>query len=267
MSATENDSYFSRFFLKFIEIVAAGLATAVSGYLIAHLTGVLTSPVPAPVAAVSPVAPSPSAVSSPSAQTSPSIANSGSNTAAQVTPAISANANEQRPAQLEVNTPSLPQPTRKTVNPTKAELARKPVDNAATAATGAREQNSFLSRVRAALTNVDANRAQSPLLPHANAIAASTAIPQPHSAIDQAGAVSRVPSGASGSPPAQQSPTEPNPSNPLEIKSRSVVDAQSPPAPPAEKEAGVLSALEQILRNDPLRAADDVPRPPMLVGQ
>ena len=53
MPAPENVSYFShfsRFFLKFVEIIAAGLATAVSGYLIAHLSGVLSSPGPAPVA-------------------------------------------------------------------------------------------------------------------------------------------------------------------------------------------------------------------------
>jgi hypothetical protein len=36
MSVPVEVSYFSRFLVKFIEIVAAGLATAVSGYLIAH---------------------------------------------------------------------------------------------------------------------------------------------------------------------------------------------------------------------------------------
>jgi hypothetical protein len=34
--------------LKFVEIIAAGLATAVSGYLIARLSGALLSPAPAP---------------------------------------------------------------------------------------------------------------------------------------------------------------------------------------------------------------------------
>ena len=38
MPASDNVSYFSRFFLKFVEIIAAGLATAVSGYLIAHFS-------------------------------------------------------------------------------------------------------------------------------------------------------------------------------------------------------------------------------------
>jgi hypothetical protein len=46
MSAPDN--VFSRFLLKFVEIIAAGLATAVSGYLIARLSGALLSPAPAP---------------------------------------------------------------------------------------------------------------------------------------------------------------------------------------------------------------------------
>jgi hypothetical protein len=57
MPTLENVSYFSRFFLKFVEIITAGLATAVSGYLIAHLSGVLSSPGPAPAAAVTVASP------------------------------------------------------------------------------------------------------------------------------------------------------------------------------------------------------------------
>jgi hypothetical protein len=38
------DSYFSRFFTKFVEISAAGVATAVSGFVLAHFTGYLNSP-------------------------------------------------------------------------------------------------------------------------------------------------------------------------------------------------------------------------------
>jgi hypothetical protein len=54
MSISAEVSYFSRFLVKFIEIIAAGLATAVSGYLIAHLSGALSSPAPIPAAAVKP---------------------------------------------------------------------------------------------------------------------------------------------------------------------------------------------------------------------
>ncbi len=40
-------SYFSRFTVKFIEISAAGIATAVSGFVLAHLTGYAAAPAPA----------------------------------------------------------------------------------------------------------------------------------------------------------------------------------------------------------------------------
>ena len=39
MSVADKGSYFSRFFVKVVEIVAAAAATAVSGYLVAHLSG------------------------------------------------------------------------------------------------------------------------------------------------------------------------------------------------------------------------------------
>ena len=39
MSVADKGSYFSRFFVKVVEIVAAAVATAVSGYLVAHLSG------------------------------------------------------------------------------------------------------------------------------------------------------------------------------------------------------------------------------------
>jgi hypothetical protein len=43
------ETYLSRFFVKFIEISAAGVATAVSGYVLAHLGGYLNNPQPAAV--------------------------------------------------------------------------------------------------------------------------------------------------------------------------------------------------------------------------
>src|ERR1700732_5345411 len=47
-------SYFSRFFVKFVEIIAAGVASAISAYLLAHFGGVLLS---SPTPASAPVAP------------------------------------------------------------------------------------------------------------------------------------------------------------------------------------------------------------------
>src|SRR6266496_2901380 len=43
-------SYLSRFFVKFVEVIAAGVATAISAYLLAHFGGLLppSTPVSAP---------------------------------------------------------------------------------------------------------------------------------------------------------------------------------------------------------------------------
>src|SRR6516225_6705428 len=51
------------------------------------------------------------------------------------------------------------------------------------------------------------------------------------------------------------------------IKSRPVVDAQSAPTTSAGKDTGVLSPLEQMLRQDPLAGAEQAPRPPLPVGE
>jgi len=239
MPAPESGSYFSRFFLKFVEIIAAGLATAVSGYLIAHLTGVLSSPWPAP-AAVNQVAPS--------ASTNPPAQAIAPNASTSSTP-IPVNANDQRLApQRELNG----QPARRTVNVTKPERTRKHIDNAAsTAAT-------FASQVRAALTNVDANRTNPyDVSPHQ-----PPAIAQPQSGTNTPSTVAPV-----AAPPRQQSPIEFNPPVPVEIKSRPVVDAQPAPATSAGQDTGVLSPLEQLLRQDPLAGDEQAPRPPLPVGQ
>ena len=39
-------SYFSRFFVKFDEVSAAGLASAICAYLLAHFGGLLVAPAP-----------------------------------------------------------------------------------------------------------------------------------------------------------------------------------------------------------------------------
>jgi len=117
MSVPDDHSYFSRFLLKFVEIIAAGLATAASGYLIAHLSGALSSPAPA---AAFQVIPSTSTVS-------------GSLPAQPIPPPISANINEQRLSPQEVNAPRVARPARKTVNTTKAEPPLKHSDSATNA--------------------------------------------------------------------------------------------------------------------------------------
>jgi hypothetical protein len=61
-------SYFSRFFVKFVEISAAGLASAISAYLLAHLGGLLSSsPTPASAPAQTAVQVGPTADEAPGA--------------------------------------------------------------------------------------------------------------------------------------------------------------------------------------------------------
>src|SRR5262249_11343826 len=113
MSASEDASYFSRFLLKFVEIIAAGLATAVSGYLIAHLTGLLSSPAPPPATAVIQVAPS--ALSTAPVEAVAPSTNPTSNSPPQVNAPIPANVIEQPPSgQQEVKAPPPPKPARRT---------------------------------------------------------------------------------------------------------------------------------------------------------
>jgi hypothetical protein len=270
MSASDNTPYLSRFFLKFIEIIAAGLATAVTGYLIAHLSGALRSPSPAPAPTVVQVSPSANTVSNlpsePNTSSASAISNAPSqpiapnanipSSPAQAIPPISGGANDRRlPSQQGINAPFTLQPQRKTVSTTKPETA-----------TAARKQSSFVSRVRAALTEPEAKYPDAVSPPQGNATPAPAPAAQTNPA--RAAVVPTVPSAAAAlsAPPAQ----EPLPSlpAPVEITSRPIVDLQAPPAPPVERETGGLSALEQMLRHDPLQMRDDeVPRPPMPVGQ
>jgi hypothetical protein len=233
MSTPENVSYFGRFFLKFVEIVAAGLATAVSGYLIAHLSGVLPAAGPAPVAPVIQAAPSANTVSSGPAQASPPDLKTAS------TPISLDNGDQRLAPQLEPNSSPVAQPARRMGNVSKPQSVRKRVDNA--------PDQGFVSQIRAALMNADANRADPPV----------EASPR------QPSDVARPP--AAG-PSRQQPPFESSPAAPVEIQSRPVVDPQSAPAS-ADKDVGLLSTLEQMLRQDPLAGAEQAPRPPLPVGQ
>ena len=66
-------SYLSRFFTKFVEIIAGGLATAMCAYLIAHLGGPMPPAMPAP-AAVSAASTTGEVAAGPPAQPAPPVA-------------------------------------------------------------------------------------------------------------------------------------------------------------------------------------------------
>jgi hypothetical protein len=252
MSAPENVSFISRFTLKFVEIVAAGLATAASGYLIAHLSGVLSSPAPAPNAAVTTTANGNMASGQPPQPIAP--------TAAETT-------QERLLPQQEPEAARAAGPTRRIVNITKAQPADKHIEKAIRGAESARDQDSFADRVRAALAKADAKRAD----PLDSSLSGSfarqpAAIEQPRPLSDRSNpaAISAAPTAAPGLRPAP-TPVEANPPAAVETTSRPVTATESSPA--SGKQTDVLSTLEQMLRHDPVANADEAPRPPMPVGQ
>jgi hypothetical protein len=150
------ETYFSRFFVKFIEISAAGVATAVSGYVLAHLSGYLNAPpaaIQAPAAIQVPAGnPAPAQVAVPQA---PAAKPQATASAPAAPPAAA-----QQPARTAVTT--LPAaPLRKSLpNDKPADTA-----NAASAPEGKvrdvtdtkpRSPESIEAEVRAALSKVDA---------------------------------------------------------------------------------------------------------------
>ena len=245
MSAPENVSLTSRFALKFVEIVAAGLATAASGYLIAHLSGILS----APDAAVTTVVDG----SMVSGQPPQPVAPTGAETT-----------QERLVPQQEADAPRAVGPTRRIVNITKTQPAGKHIEKPVKGADGTRDENSLAAQVRAALANADARRIE-PLdnsLP-GNFARQGAAIeqPPPLRARSDPAAISAAPTAAPELRPALP-PVGANP--PAAVETTPPV-IQSPTA--SVNQTGVLSTLEQMLRHDPVANADEAPRPPMPIGQ
>ncbi|MGA8694906.1 MAG: hypothetical protein WB689_13905 [Xanthobacteraceae bacterium] len=285
MSVSDDVSYFSRFLVKFVEIIAVGFATAVSGYLIAHLSGALSFPTPAPAGAAVQVAPNPSTVSQslPAQPMAPNSADGneqrpappqqGTDAAPVAQPApreVNAPAVAQpAPPQGEVDAPPLAQPARRSMNMAKSAPAHKHIETTTSVVESKRDQESFVSRIRAALGNADRTESLD-VPPHqsdgSRGPAAIASQPKP---VANPPAVAAAPSGAAElrPVPVQQAPIEPNPPTAMDIKSRPVTAIQSSSTPAPGKETGVISGLEEILRHDPLAGSDDAPRPPMPVGQ
>lgn len=271
MSVADDVSYLSRFLVKFVEIIAAGLATAVSAYLIAHFTGALSSPAPAPTAAAIQVAPSASMQSNlPEQPISPTSADINER---HVPPRQDVNAPpvaSPAPPQQEVNPSPVAQPARRSVKNAKATPRAQHIETTTSAAQSKRDQTSFVGRIQEALGHADRTGSLD-VPPHQSDVSRGpAAIPsQPPAVADPSGAVAAAPPVATElrPVPAQQAPIEPNPPTAVEIKSRPGAAIQSSPALSPVKETEVLSPLEQMLRHDPLAGTDDAPRPPMPVGE
>jgi len=284
MSVADKVSYLSRFLVKLVEVIGAGLATAAGGYLIAHLGGLWSSPAPAPAA--------PRAEMSRSLPATPVPANVIPNASVASknppVPPVAADADEQRVApKQDANIPAA-DPTRKTVNASKpapsskrakSDTADGKLQESKPAETKPQDAESVEARVRAALANVDANKPApsdvSPPQPNVPRGPATVgAQPKPVTGLPAAAAVAAPPHAADSQPqPVPQAPLQPAPLTTVEIKSRPITDIEALLAPeqtpPAPEEKGVLAALKRIpemLRREARPPAGEPPRPPAPVG-
>jgi len=134
------NSYFSRFFVKFVEVSAAGLASAICAYLLAHFGGLLVAPAP------------PTAV-----QVGPPAGETPESRRAQPSPPV-----EQRSAPQRDTDAAGAQPALKSVKDAKAVAPRKRTKTDTSVTEKERHQKSAEALARAALANVDANRPAPP---------------------------------------------------------------------------------------------------------
>ena len=299
-------SYFSRFFVKFVEVTAAGLATAISAYLLAHFGGfLLSSPTPAS-------APAPTAV-----QVGPTTSEVAESRRAKPTPPVAAAAvNEQRPAPQQDTDAPIAQPALKAVKDAKALPPRRRKKTDTSVSEKEPRQKSAEGLARAALANVDANwpapvdtligpgltdTRSAPVDVQPRRVnepprQADVGPPQPVAVPPRAAGIEAAPHAADVRPqPVQPRPATgadlqprspdvgPSPVAPVDIQSRPVtaVDPLPPradppleisapqPPPTADQDKGVFSALKRmpdLLRPNPPGPTGETPRPPMPVG-
>jgi hypothetical protein len=275
-------SFLSRFTLKFVEIVAAGVATAVSGYIVAHLSGFFPGPAPA-------------ALQAPALQAAPSL-----NAAARPTTPVSVDTEALRLAPQPDLKPAAVAPARATADVTLTPLRKpvavepsvpetKPHEAAETkphdaAETKPRSTESLEAQVRAALAKGDSAKPAPAVQSRQAAIPVDVprgsppAEAQPRPPEAATGAIAVTPRAADAAP--QQAPVLAEPPAAVEIKTLPVagVDAPVPePAPQTQAEAqpagnDFFSAIRHIPdflspESHPQVPADKAPRPPMPVGQ
>jgi hypothetical protein len=256
-------SYFSRFFGKFVEIIAAGLASAICAYLLAHFGGLLSSPTPA------------SAPTSEAVQ----VGGTASGVAGQPTPPIAGAVGDEHPA-IQRAAPEAKAAPKAGKEAKPLSPRKQKIDTTATEEP--RSEKSAEALVRDALANVDAKRAPAdarigsglidtpsvPVVPPGQAIVprpvevpsrpAVEAVPYPDVPLQP---VQSRPAPSAELPP--RSPdipaTRPSVSSPLETA--------APQRSPADGGNDVFSALTRIplLRPDPPAVNGEPPRPPMPV--
>lgn len=287
-------SFLSRFTMKFIEVLAAGVATAVSGYVIAHLTGYSSAPpVPAPAVVAAPAAAYSGTPQQASAETSrlvPQPDTKAQESKAQESKAPESKAQDSKPQESK-NVPARVADTKpvdaKAIDLKAAEA--KPAD----AKPAATKPDPVEATVRAALakidasaqTKADATKPAGQAAPAAVASVPATAAPMTTASVPPATPAPPVATAATAAaqPVGQPLPILPVPPA-VEIKSLPVatVDGSSPPEEAqasAEPEAqpdtpsaapNIFTAIKHIpemLRADKPLPDDRAPRPPMPIGQ
>jgi hypothetical protein len=271
-------SYFSRFFVKFVEIIAAGLASAISAYVLAHFGGVLLS---SATPASAPVAPTASQVAE-ILRTQPTP------------PVAAAPVNERRTVpQKDTDAPAAQLAPNGGKEAKTLPLRKHTKTDTSVAEKEPRDQKSVEVLTRAALANIDANRpapVDAPIGPGLNDTHTRVDGIQPRQAsvpprqadvgprpVDVPPRAAAI-NAAQPAADAQPQPVQPRPATGTNLQPRSpdvpaIVDPQpssSAPQPtPADQDKDVFSALKRIpdlLRPDPPTATGEAPRPPMPVG-
>ena len=242
-------SYLSRFFVKFVEISAAGLASAISAYLLAHFGGLLSS------------SPTPTSAPATAVQVSPTASEVAEGVRAKPTPpAAAAAVNKQSPAPQQDTDATVAQPARKAAKDAKALPPRKHTKtDTSVAEKEPRGQTSAEALARAALANVDANRR-----------APNDALIEPGLADTRSAPVDIQPRRADVPP--RQADVGPPP--PVAVPPRAPgieaaphpLDVQSPPVVQSSPVAPVDIQPRPVGGVDPPPRTSEIPRPPMPVG-
>jgi hypothetical protein len=252
-------SYFSRFFAKFVEIIGAGLASAVCAYMLAHFGGLLSSsptPASAPALTAIQLGPTPSEP----AQSQP---------VQPPAPVEAAVVDAQRPAPQQDADAPVAQPSVRSVKEVRMLPRRKHTKTESGAEKKPPSHKSAEALARAALANVDANRSEpTDVQPRQADVPTRGRVGAP----SRDAAIEAAPHAATVQPQLVQPRT-------VDIQPRPIVgvDALPPsagpplenaipqPTHPADRDNGVFFALKRM-RSDPPAPPGEAPRPPMPVG-
>jgi hypothetical protein len=272
----EKPAYFSRFAVKFAEILGAGIATAVSGYLVAHLGGYLSWPTKPPVPTVAIEAPAGGNARTPDRPRERATASAPDETHA--APDDRAKESARAAAKpVEVSTPATTAAGPADNDDKRSHGAsRKPTADAhavkptphETAEAKAQAQEAIEDQVRAALANVDASRTPTPNAPapaattpapQTAAIPQPPPIPAPSNPVPSATTASTA---ATAAPPLAVPPAGPV-APPLDIQNGAPVAATTPGTPVAVS----ASAQQTPAEPGPLTAVEIKSRPVAGIGE